>query len=230
MEPFVGLARAHDLILVEDSAQGLGSTYRGRMAGTFGVAGVYSFYPAKSLGALGDAGAVVTSDDVLAHEIRERRDHGRTGAGGAVMRWGRNSRLDNLQAAFLLVKLAHFEGEIARRRALAQRYQNNLMGIEELVLPPPPCHDPHFDVFQNYEIETDRRDELRAFLTEHGVGTILQWGGLAVHQFPALQIRASLPRTESVLARSLLLPMNTSLTDAEVDEVSELVHRFYAKR
>ena len=228
MEPFIEMAESHDLLLVEDSAQGLGSKYRGRMAGTFGRAGVYSFYPAKSLGALGDAGALVTDDSSLAREVRQRRDHGRIGAGGEVLRWGRNTRLDNIQAAFLLVKIDHFEGEVARRRELAGRYQRNLTHISPLVLPPAPCGTPHFDVFQNYEIETDHRDELRGFLKGEGVGTSLPWGGKGVHQLPSLGITSALPRTEAILARSLLLPMNTSLLDEEVDRICELMDRFYS--
>ena len=83
------------------------------------------------------------------------------------------------------------------------------------------------DVFQNYEIEAERRDGLRAFLGERGVGTLLQWGGKGVHQFPALGIGQQLPRTEAILARSLMLPMNTSLSDDEVDHVSEQIIEFY---
>lgn len=229
MDELNSIAAAHDLIVVEDSAQGLGSRFRGRMCGTFGTAGIYSFYPAKILGALGDAGAVVTNDDALAQDIRERRDHGRTGPTGEVHQWGRNSRMDNLQAAFLLVKFEAFASEIARRRTLAARYQDGLEHVEQLVLPPPPKVDEdHFDTFQNYEVEAEERDELRSFLHDQGVGTALAWGGKAVHQFEALGFSLQLPRTEQILRRSLLLPMNTSLADDDVDLVCDLIARFYA--
>ena len=224
MDEYKAFADESDLILLEDSAQGLGSKFKGQMAGTFGIAGVYSFYPAKTLGALGDAGAIVTNDDDLAAMVRERRDHGRTGAGGIVNNWGRNSRLDNLQAAFLLVKLASFPSEIERRREIAARYNTNLVDLPGVVLPPAPDADrEHYDVFQNYELEVDDRDGLRAYLTESGIGTILQWGGRAVHEFEGLDVNVELPRTEAVLRRSLLLPMNTSLSDIEVDRVCEVV-------
>jgi len=226
------VAERHGLAIVEDSAQGLGSRFCGRMAGTFGVAGVFSFYPAKLLGGLGDGGAVITDDSGLAQTLRELRDHGRNEQSGEVVRWGRNSRLDNLQAAVLRVKLAWVGEEIATRRRLARRFHERLTHVPELVLPPPPDDSPrapHFDVYQNYEIEAEARDGLRAHLAEHGVGTLLQWGGRGVHQFPALQIRQSLPRTERILARSLMLPLNTSLTDEEVDYVCDQVTGFYER-
>jgi len=137
MERVTAIAERHGLKIVEDSAQGLGSRFCGRMAGTFGVAGVFSFYPAKILGALGDGGAVVTDDEEVAQTLRELRDHGRDEA-GEVVRWGRNSRLDNLQAAVLLVKLARIDEAITMRRRLGARYHQGLNDIAELVLPPPP--------------------------------------------------------------------------------------------
>lgn len=231
MDRISGIAREHGLLVLEDSAQGLGSLFRGRMAGTFAAAGVYSFYPAKTLGSFGDGGAVVTSDDELARTLRQLRDHGRDPETGEVVRWGRNSRLDNLQAAILKVKLKRLPEEIERRREIAARYHGNLSHVPQLVLPPPPSApgtDDHFDVFQNYEVEAEDRDLLRTHLAEQGVGTILQWGGKGVHQFEALGIGASLPTTERMFARSLLLPMNTSLTTEEVDYVSEQIDVFYA--
>ena len=229
MERFQEICQRRGLVLLEDSAQGIGALFRGRMAGTFGAGGVLSFYPAKVLGCLGDGGAILTMDPDAAERFRQVRDHGRDPHTGEVVRWGRNSRLDNLQAAVLMVKLDRLDEEIGMRRSLAARYHQNLKDVSGLLLPPPPTEGgDHFDTFQNYEIEAEERDALRAHLTQNGVGTILQWGGKGVHQFPALGFEASLPRTESVMARSLLLPMNTSLTDDEVDYVSEQVQAFYA--
>jgi len=113
------VARRHGLQVVEDSSQALGSRFKGRCAGTWGRAGVFSFYPAKLIGAFGDAGAIVTDEDSLAAEMRLLRDHGRSGHGGEVQRWGMNSRLDTMQAAVLRVKLRHYAEEIAHRRAIA---------------------------------------------------------------------------------------------------------------
>jgi dTDP-4-amino-4,6-dideoxygalactose transaminase len=233
MDRLCAVASGHGLAIVEDSAQGLGSRYRGRMAGTFGIAGVFSFYPAKVLGALGDGGAVITDDGTIAEDVRQLRDHGRDPDTGEVMRWGRNSRLDNIQAAVLRAKLALLDEEITTRRRLARRYHESLSSLPQLVLPPPPDDGKaplHFDTFQNYEIEAEERDALRAFLVERGVGTLLQWGGKGVHQFPALGLTQRLPRTESILRRAMMLPMNSSLTDAEVDHVAEQIVAFYARR
>ncbi len=230
MRRISAIAGRHGIHIVEDSAQGLGSRFDGRMAGTFGVAGVFSFYPAKTLGGLGDGGAVVTNDRDVAMQIRELRDLGRSCESGDVVRWGRNSRLDNLQAAVLLPKMRRIEETIATRRRFASRYHERLEGIAELILPPPPDESRgalHFDVFQNYEIEADKRDQLRDFLEDRGIGTLLQWGGKAVHEFPALGFKQSLPITEGIMKRSLMLPMNTSLTDEEVDYVCEQIAAFY---
>jgi dTDP-4-amino-4,6-dideoxygalactose transaminase len=230
MDQICSVARRHEVAIVEDGAQGLGSRYRDRMAGTFGLAGVFSFYPAKMLGCLGDGGAIVTDDVETARTLRELRDHGRNEVTGEIVRWGRNSRLDNLQAAILRPKLANVEHAIATRRALAQRYHIGLREISELHLPPPPDDGTdaiHYDVFQNYEIEAVDRDRLQAHLEEDGIGTLLQWGGRGVHQHTALGIRQTLPRTEGIMARSLMLPMNTSVTGDEVDYVCERVAAFY---
>lgn len=228
MDRLQEIAVRHNVLLLEDSSQALGAKFKGRCAGTFGLAGVFSFYPAKVLGCFGDGGMVVTDDDALAERVRLMRDHGRSGHGGAVEMWGTNSRLDNLHAAVMLVKLRRYPEEIARRRALASRYDQGLRGLPALTLPPAPdASDGHYDIYQNYELEADRRDELRAHLEANGVKTIIQWGGQAIHQFPALGFRCSLPRTDRLFTRCFLLPMNTSLTDSEVDYICQQVRRFY---
>ena len=221
------LAKENNLLLLEDSAQGLGSLFRGRMAGTFAPAGVYSFYPAKTLGAMGDAGAIVTDDEQLADQILLMRDHGRDSHGGGVNLWGRNSRLDNLQAAFLRVKLKHIQREIDIRRRLASCYHYALEDVPQIIRPPFDDDPQHFDVFQNYEIQAEDRDNLRNHLTASGVGTILQWGGKGVNQFEKLGTFPRLPLTEQILSQSMLLPMNTSLTEDEVGYVTHSIRKFY---
>ena len=229
MDALQAIADQHGLLVVEDSSQALGAKYRGQCAGTFGLAGVFSFYPAKVLGCFGDGGMVVTSDDALAQKVRLMRDHGRGGHGGAVELWGRNSRLDTLHAAVMTVKLGAYPAEIVRRRELAARYTAGLRGVRALTLPPvPDAGGEHFDIFQNYEIEADRRDELRTHLEARGVKTIIQWGGRAVHQFPAFGFTCRLPQTERLFERCFLLPLNTSLSDAEVDYICGVVREFYA--
>jgi dTDP-4-amino-4,6-dideoxygalactose transaminase len=228
MDAIQSLATRHHLLIVEDAAQGLGSSFKGRRAGSFGVASAFSFYPAKILGCFGDGGAVVTSDEQVAQQIRLLRDHGRDEL-GEVQLWGFNSRLDNLQAAILDHQFRHYQVIIDRRRALARLYRAELGGVGQVVLPPGPDGETdHFDVFQNYEIEAERRDELRTFLKERGVGTLIQWGGKAVHQFPALGLTRSLPNTERLFRRCIMLPMNMTLSDDDARYVSALVREFYA--
>ena len=128
----------------------------------------------------------------------------------------------------MLVKLRKYPEEITRRRELAARYGQGLGGIAELTLPPAPGEGTdHFDIFQNYEIEADQRDALRVHLEKQGIRTIIQWGGSAVHQFPSLNFNVSLHRTEKLFTRCFLLPMNTSLTNDEVDYVCAQIRLFY---
>lgn len=231
MQAIGQIADRHGLLVIEDAAQALGSRFRGHSAGTFGVAGAISFYPAKLLSCLGDGGAILTDDSTVYERLLELRDHGRNPQGD-IVGWGFNSRLDNLQAAILDWRLQRFPEAIRRRRELAGIYQQRLEGLETLRLPPPPLPEQdaetgHFDVFQNYEIEADGRDALREFLKARGIGTLLPWGGKAVHQWEGLRLRASLPRTETLFERILLLPMNLSLTDDDVHVVCDEILDFY---
>jgi len=229
MDALDAIAQKHDLLIVEDAAQALGSKFKGKSAGTFGVSAATSFYPAKLLGSFGDAGAVFTNDEEVYQRLYRLRDHGRDQDGDVVC-WGINSRLDNLQAAILDHKLATYDEEVDRRRQIAAVYQQRLADLPQLQLPPAPDADErHFDVYQNYEFQADRRDKLRSWLKEQGVGTLIQWGGKAVHQLQGLGFNESLPKTEEFFRRCLMLPMNTSLTDEDVEYVCDSVRSFYDK-
>lgn len=227
MEPFTDMAKSNDLLLFEDSAQALGSKFRGKAAGTFGVAGCFSFYPAKTLGCLGDGGAIICNDSDTYEKYLMMRDHGR-GSDGDVHLWGRNSRLDNVQAAILSMYLKDFDTVVARRREIASIYQEQLQGCEQLELPPAPTMDgDHFDAFQNYELEARDRDRLKQHLSDHGVGTLIQWGGKGVHQFEKLGISAELPNADRFFDRCIMLPMNMSISNDDVRYVCEKVLAFY---
>lgn len=227
MDTLLSMAERHNLVIVEDSCQALGSKFKGRFAGTFGILGAFSFFPSKILGCFGDGGALVTNDDDVADQVRLLRDHGRS-PDGKVVCFGFNARLDNLHAAILNFKLKTYDQEIARRRELAAMYHFHLKDVSELMLPPPPAVDSdHYDIFQNYEIEAERRDELRSYLNEQGVGTILQWGGYTVHQFEKLGFDVALPYTERMTRRFMLLPMNTSLADEDVNYICKKIKEFY---
>jgi dTDP-4-amino-4,6-dideoxygalactose transaminase len=221
------LADRHDLLIVEDAAQALGSRFQGRLSGTFGAVSAISFYPAKVLGCFGDGGAIVTNHPEVFERAVSLCDFGRNSA-GEVVRWGLNSRLDNLQAAFLDYQLKQFEGVMSRRRQLAALYTRRLKDIAEIVLPPAPDSDPdHFDIYQNYEIEAERRDELKVYLKEHGIGTLIQWGGQAVHQMKALGFTQSLPYTDRLFMRMLMLPMNMSLSEDDLDYICDTIRAFF---
>jgi dTDP-4-amino-4,6-dideoxygalactose transaminase len=227
MKSICEIADNHNLQIIEDSAQALGSKFNGQCAGTFGFAGICSFYPSKTLGCFGDGGAVITNDLNVADEIRKLRDHGRVDS-GEIVTWGYNSRLDNLQAAILLHKLSRYEREIEKRRELARIYDENLHQLVELHLPPAPDADPiHFDIFQNYEIEAKDRDRLKEYLSEKGIGTIVQWGGWMIHQNKQLQLNSDLPRSQDISSKMLLLPMNTSLENTDVEYICEEIRNFY---
>lgn len=228
MDALQTIAEKYGLLIIEDAAQALCSKFKQKCAGTFGTAGTFSFYPAKLLGCFGDGGAVVTNDDAIAEKLFLLRDHGRN-QDGLVVTWGTNCRLDNLQAAILNLKLNTFQQDIERRREIASMYHDALQDIEGLTLPPAPDDNgPHFDVYQNYELESDRRDDLKRYLADKGIGTIIQWAGTAVHQFNGLGFEdINLPVVDQMTRRFLMLPMHTALSNEDVEYVYSCIRQFY---
>ena len=229
MDKIKEIADKHSLFIVEDAAQALGARFKGQHAGTFGLASCISFFPAKVLGCFGDAGAVLVNDKNLYHKIFQIHDHGRD-VDGEVKRWGRNSRLDNIQAAILSHKLKTYDKVIERRRSVAQMYQDLLNDLEEVQLPPPPNKNPdHYDVYQNYEISADKRDELKNYLSEKNIGTLIQWGGKGIHHFQNLGFTQVLPNTDTFFKRCIMLPMNLFISDGDVDYICKSIKEFYRK-
>lgn len=228
MPRIMEIARRRGLMVIEDSAQALGAKLAGRKAGAWGLAGCFSFYPAKLLGAFGDAGAVVSDDGDYCERIRLLRNHGRT-SDGDIAFWSFNCRIDNLHAALLDLKLRYVPAWIERRRAIARLYRQELGDVRALRLPPGPDGEPdRYDVFQNYEIEADDREGLLEALRAAGIEILLPWGGKGVHQFPRLGLtHFHLPRTEEMFRRALLLPMYPELTDDEVRYVAQVIRSFY---
>lgn len=231
MDRVAEVARKHDLLVLEDSAQALGGSFRGRRGGAFGAFGAFSFYPSKLLGGFGDGGALTTSNAALADRVFRMRNHGANRAkqlenGGTV--WSTNCRLDNLHAAILNYKFTDFPRTLARRRQIARTYHAAFEDLPDFGRPPGPDEaGPHFDVYQNYEIDVGSREAFRAYLESHGVGTILQWGGVAVHQMAGLGFTQRLPVTERFFTRCLLLPMNQYMSDADVLHVCSTVRGFF---
>ncbi len=227
MDPIMRIAEKNNFFVVEDSAQALGSRFKGQHAGTFGHAGAFSFFPAKVLGCLGDGGGVVINDFNLFDKVYQLHDHGRD-INGEVRSWGRNSRLDNLQAAILNHRIKSYDQIIARRRAVASMYQQQLGDLEELQLPPAPDANPdHFDVYQNYELQADRRDDLKQYLHANDIDTLIQWGGKAVHQWEHLGFAITLPKVERFFQRCMMLPMNMFIDDDDVNYVCSKIREFY---
>ena len=155
------------------------------------------------------------------------RDHGRD-LNGEVKSWGRNSRLDNLNAAILKSNLEIYEKTINRRREVASLYDDMLSGLDELTLPPgPEQNNNNFDVYQNYELEAKNRDDLKSFLHQNNIGTLIQWGGMAVHQFKQLGFDQKLPKTEQFFKDCIMLPMNIFISNDDIDYICEKVINFY---
>ena len=229
MERIMGIANKYKLYVVEDAAQALGSKFKGKNAGTFGHASAISFFPAKVLGCFGDGGAILCQDETIYDRAYQLHDHGRD-KNGNVKSWGRNSRLDNLQAAILNFNLKSYDNVIKRRREIASRYDSKLSGLEELKLPEPPTENSdHYDVFQNYEIVAKKRDELQEYLKEHGIGTLVQWGGKAIHQWSNLGFNLHLPKSEAFFRECIMIPMNMFISDGDVDFICEKIIEFYRK-
>ncbi len=231
MDEIVKLAEKNNITIIEDAAQALGAKFNNKYAGTFGLAGMFSFYPAKVLGCFGDGGCVVTNCSKTAEKLYLLRNHGRD-ENGNIIAWGFNSRLDNIQAGVLGVKFSNYEKAIERRRSIASLYNEKLSDVEELNLPPAPDSNPlYFDIYQNYEIQAKNRDHLRNYLKESGIGTIIQWNGKAVHMIKELGFNnVRLPITEEMTSKFVLLPMNTFITDGQVNYICEKIKSFYARR
>lgn len=230
MEKLMAIAEKHNLMVIEDAAQALGASFDGKRAGAFGLAGCFSFYPAKILGGAGDGGIVVTNNRELVEKIRLLRDHGQQRATGNILYFGFNSRLDNLQAAILNVKLKHLPQWIERRRELAKAYHKGLSDIPYLELPPPPkSSDRYFDVFTNYVVRTQERDRLVDHLRECSIEVLISWPK-PMHHHKVLGLgHFYLPETERISKEVVSLPLNSEISNEQVEYVIESVRGFYAR-
>jgi dTDP-4-amino-4,6-dideoxygalactose transaminase len=219
MPAILSIARRHGLSVIEDCAQAHGASLEGRRLGSWGDLAAFSFYPTKNLGALGDGGAVVTTDEVMAERVRSLRQYG--WAERYISRTvGVNSRLDELQAAILRVRLRYLDADNARRQAIAARYDRLLIGLD-LALPTVSPHVEH--VYHQYVVRTPHRDALQSWLKSQGVGTLVHYPQ-AIHQQPAYADRLSsagpLSCSEEAAAHVLSLPIYPELTDAQIENVA----------
>jgi len=225
----MAIALKHNLLVIEDAAQALGASFDGKKAGCFGLSGCFSFYPAKILGGVGDGGVLVTDNKELAEKVRLFRDHGQDRESGEILFHGFNSRLDNIQAAILDVKLKHLPDWIERRRELAILYENGLSDLPQLRTPPPPQPGRFFDVYTNYVVRVERRDELAAYLKDCGIEVLISWPK-PMHRQVGLGLgHFHLPQTERVSREVISLPLYPELTDDKVKYVIESIRDFYRK-
>ena len=225
-QPLLQLVEKKKIHVIEDCAQSVGSSRRGRKAGSFGAMGCFSFYPTKNLGAAGDGGAVVTDDESLAQKLQMLRVH------GIQRRYfhdlhGQNSRLDEVQAAILRIKLQRVDAWNNRRREIARRYNAAFDGLP--VVLPGPVDDSH--VFHVYAVLSDRRDELQTHLNGRGVPTIIYYP----HPLHLQKVYASegwkagdFPVAEEISKKILPLPMYPELTDEQVNYVITVVREFFS--
>jgi dTDP-4-amino-4,6-dideoxygalactose transaminase len=227
MDPIMNFAATHDLAVVEDCAQAHGARYKGRTCGTLGHLAAFSFYPSKNLGAYGDAGAVTTNDPALDAALRKLRNYGEETRYHHVAP-GFNSRLDELQAAILRVKLPYVEMWNGRRQALAARYAEGLAGLP-IELPPQAewAQSNH----HLYPIRTSARDALQGLLRKRGVTTLMHYP-VPVHLQPAYASlgykSGDFPVAEASCATVLSLPLYPELDQEAQDEVVQGIHSFFA--
>lgn len=235
-ERIAEICKRHDLLLIEDNAQAHGCLYRDRRTGSLGIAAAHSFYPGKNLGALGDGGAVTTSDPELAEAIRTLANYGSSEK--YIFRYrGRNSRLDEIQAAVLDVKLTYLDEDNEKRRQIARIYFNGITN-PEVVLPgkdlyfsqDPDKKAPVDNVYHIFPILTDHRDSLQAYLKRNGVQTLIHYP-VPPHLQECYKDWAplSLPVTESIHDRELSLPMSPVMTAEEAFRVVDLINSFDPK-
>jgi dTDP-4-amino-4,6-dideoxygalactose transaminase len=226
MDAIMAIARKHKLWVIEDCAQAHLARYKGRQVGTFGNMATYSFYPGKNLGAMGDAGAVVTNDDDLAEHMTMLARHG-----GLVKHQhhieGINSRLDGMQAAILSAKLPHLPGWTAARQHAAKLYEAGLNQVEDVVVPAVAADRSH--VFHLYTIQHPRRDALAAHLGANGVQTAINYPTALPFLAAYDRLKSSpeqFPNAHRQQSRILSLPMFAEITQAQQDEVIDLVRKF----
>jgi len=229
MDPILKLARAHNLLVIEDTAQAIGATYKGQKAASLGDLGCLSFFPSKNLGGYGDGGMVVTDSEEIARQLRSLRAHGTTKKYFSV-RQGWNSRLDELQAAILRVKLGHLDEWSGARRSRAAYYDRLLRGIPGIERPKTADNREH--VFHQYTVRVAQREAVSKELAERGIPSTVYYP-VPIHLQPIYDSlgykQGDLPETERASREVLSLPVYPELTDLQIESVvaslAEVVRR-----
>ena len=221
MEKIWALAKKYNLKIIEDAAQAHGAIYNGRRVGNLGDAAGFSFYPGKNLGCLGDGGAVTTNDDKLATKIRAIANYGSDRKYHHIYK-GINSRLDEIQAAVLDVKLPHLDADNERRRQIAKHYRENIKNPEIIL---PKIYDEKAHVWHIFAVRTKNRDALKQHLEQNGIQTNIHYP-TPPHKQGAYEewSKMSFPISEEIHATELSLPMSPVMTDAEVKQVEDIIN------
>lgn len=227
MEAIMDIASAHNLFVVEDNAQAHGARFNGKKTGSFGQLNGVSFYPGKNLGALGDAGAITTNDPLLAEKVSCLRNYGsKVKYNNEVI--GHNMRLDELQAAFLSVKLKHLDAFTAQRRQIAASYHIHLEGVGDLILPA--VHPDATHVYHLFVIRTAHRDALQQYLSKKGVGTLIHYP-IPPHLQQAYSelgyVKGDFPVAEMLADTSLSIPLWPGMTADQVKFVCEAISSYF---
>lgn len=224
MDPIMAIATQHELKVIEDCAQAHAARYKGKLAGTFGDFAAFSFYPTKNLGALGDAGAIICKNESDYNKLRELRNYGsQKKYHNAIV--GYNSRLDELQATFLRIKLPYLDQITAHKRKLAEIYHNHL----DISLIKPTVDVDYHNVYHIYNVLHDKRDGLKQYLADHQIGSEIHYP-VAPHHQPALNgyiDQANFPISTAIHNRTLSLPCSFAHTEEDIYRVVEVVNSFH---
>ncbi len=223
MDPILEICKTNNLYLIEDCAQSHGAQYKDKMSGTFGTLAAFSFYPTKNLGALGDAGAITTSDLILAEKIRAFRNY------GSEKKYynkyiGYNSRLDELQAGLLRIKLKKLYTLTEHKRALARLYFENITNPEIIL---PTLNDNYYDVYHIFNVRCKKRDELKKYLFENGINTEIHYP-LSPHMQEGYKdlIGEGYPISDEIHKTTLSLPISFSHTSEQIIFISKMINLF----
>jgi dTDP-4-amino-4,6-dideoxygalactose transaminase len=224
MDKIIEICQSEGLLLIEDCAQSHGAKYNGKTTGTFGQVSAFSFYPTKNLGCLGDGGAITTDDSTIYEKLKKLRNY------GSNKKYyneyiGTNSRLDEIQAAFLLVKLKYLDELNKHKRLLASIYFNNLKGSFKL----PMANEGYFDVYHIFNVLTDKRDELREYLLQNGIKTEIHYPVPPHKQVAMKNIFKFMeyPISEKIHSQCLSLPVSAMHSEKDIFKVVEVMNKFH---
>lgn len=223
MDEIMAFAKKHNLYVLEDCAQAHGALYKGQKVGTFGDAGCFSFYPGKNLGALGDGGAVICNDDALAAKIKAIANYGSKEKYNHIY-MGTNSRLDEIQAGFLRIKLTHLDEYNADRCRVAERY---LKEIKNPKIKLPAIGEARTHIWHVFAVMCEEREDLSKYLGEKGIGTVCHYPISIADQKAYEELKLpKLPIAQKIARTELSLPLYVGMSDEEIDYVVEAINNF----